>query len=520
MAEHAAVANRRLARATLIVMAGYLAAKVSGIGREIIVARTFGAVAELDAYYAAFNIPDLIFTLIAGGALATAFIPVLAEYVATRDREAVWRLIGNVLSVVFLLTALLAGLVALAAPWLVRVVVAPGFDMAQQALTVALMRLILLSTLIFSISGLFMGVLNTFQHFLLPAFAPVMYNLGIIFGALVLSPRLPPEKAIFGLAWGVVIGAALHALIQVPGLWRYGVRLRPTLALHDRGLHDVLRLMGPRVLALGVIKLNWLVVSNLGSRLAEGSLAALTFAWHLVQVPETIFASALATAIFPTLAHLAGQGDLPALRRTFETAMRLILLLTIPTAAGLWMLGRPLVQMVYEGGAFTSAATDAVTVALQFYALGLVGHSALEVVARTFYARKDTLTPLWMAVIAMSLNVVLAWLLLRPLGHGGLALANSVAVTLEVTLGVWWLRKRVGGAVAAGVAWAGVRVLLATGGMVAVLALFLGWVQAWPTWGVLLGGGVVGVVAFAVMGGCVGLHRWLGALGVRLPVWR
>ncbi|WP_060687536.1 murein biosynthesis integral membrane protein MurJ [Ardenticatena maritima] len=520
MSEQHSHANRRLARATFIVMAGYLAAKVSGIGREIIVARTFGAVAELDAYYAAFNIPDLIFTLIAGGALATAFIPVLAEYVSTREREAVWRLIGNVLTVVFLLTALLAGVVALVAPWLVRVVVAPGFDAAQQHLTVALMRLILLSTLIFSVSGLFMGVLNTFQHFLLPAFAPVMYNLGIIFGALVLSPRMAPEKAIFGLAWGVVIGAALHAAIQVPGLWRYGVRIRPHLALHDRGLRDVLRLMGPRVLALGVIKLNWLVVSNLESRLEEGSLAALTFAWHLVQVPETIFASALATALFPTLAHLAGQGDLAGLRRTFETAMRLILLLTIPTAAGLWILGRALVQTVYEGGAFTAAATDAVTIALRFYALGLVGHSALEVVARTFYARKDTLTPLWMALIAMVGNVALALLLLRSLGHGGLALANSAAVTLEVALGVWWLRGRVGGDVVGGVVQAAVRVALATAGMVAVLVVFHTAVPTWPAWGLLLAGSVVGVVAFAAVGVVVGLHTWLSAFGMRLPVGR
>lgn len=509
----------RVARAAVIVMAGYVSSKAVGLLRDRVIAQTFGTGAELDAYYAAFNLPDLLFTLIAGGALATAFIPVLAEYLALDEpgHEQAWRLSSNVLTVILFATAAIATVVALFAGPLVSHVIAPGFTPEQAALSAGLMRVILISTVIFSASGTLMGVLNARQHFFSPAFAPLFYNVGIIVGALVFARRFPPEQAVYGLAWGVVFGAGLHLLSHAPALRQHQARLRPFLDLRDPGLRQVLRLMGPRVIALGVVKVNLLVQGNLASRLDQGSLSALTFAWGLMQLPETIFATAIATAVFPTLAELAGRHERDALRRTMLETLRAILALTIPAAVGMIVLGRPLIALLFQGGAFGSRSTDAVFFALQFYALGLIGHSLLEVVARTFYAQKDTKTPLYIAVGAMALNIGLALLLLGPLRHGGLALANSLAVGVEVLAGLWLLRGRLQGLEA--------RATLRALAQIVVAAAVMGVVVwGWATWQVgtnpLIvgaGGALLGAATYGVIGLLLGLEelRLLPALLLR-----
>lgn len=499
----------RVARAAAIVMAGYVVSKAVALLRDRIIAQTFGTGASLDAYYAAFNLPDLLFTLIAGGALATAFIPVLADYLALDEagQERAWQLSSNVLTVILLATAAFAAVVALVAGPLMAHLIAPGFTPEQAALSAALMRVILISTVIFSASGTLMGVLNARQHFFSPAFAPMFYNVGIIVGARVFARHFPPDRAVYGLAWGVVFGAALHLLSHTPALIHHQARLRPRLDLRDPGLQQVLRLMGPRVLALGVIKVNLLVQGNLASRLDEGSLSALTFAWGLMQLPETIFATAIATAVFPTLAELAGRHELVALRRTMMEMLRAILALTIPAAVGLIVLGRPLIALMFQGGAFGSRSTDAVFFALEFYAFGLIAHSLLEVVARTFYAQKDTRTPLYVAAGAMVLNVGLAVTLLGPLRHGGLALANSLAVAAEVLVGLWLLRGRLHGLE--------MRATLRTIAQVVVAAAFMGVaVWGWTAWQsdanvliVGIGGAVIGAATYVVVGLALGVEE-------------
>jgi putative peptidoglycan lipid II flippase len=419
---------RRIARSSLIVSGGFLVAKSLGFVREVLIARAFGTSGQLDAYYAAFNLPDLLFALIPGGALASVFIPVLAGYLTADDRAGGWWLASAVLNVVFLVVTVGSLVVALAAPWLVAHVLAPGFSSELQALTVNLMRLVLLSTLIFGVSGVVMGVLHAHQHFLLPALAPVVYNVGIIFGAVVLAPRL----GIFGLAWGVVAGAACHLAVQVPALVHFDARWSPTLGLGNAGAHEIVRLIGPRILTLGVVRLNFLVMTNLASRLGEGSVSALNYAWNLMQLPESLVGTAIATAAFPTLSALAARGDRGSLRATASTTLGAILALTVPAAVGLIALGRPMIQLVFQRGAFDASSTQAVYLALQFYALGLVGHSMLEVATRVFYAGHDTWTPFLVAASAMLAHLVLSLVLMRELGHGGLALANSLAVSLEV----------------------------------------------------------------------------------------
>ncbi len=433
--------HRHIARNVLVVAGCFGLAAAAGLFRNMVIGRIFGIGAELDAYYAAFKLPDLLFTVVAGGALATAFIPIFAEFVAADDRPAAWRLASAVLNWVGLIVAAAALVAGLAAPWLVRTLIAPGFAPAAQAETAAVMRIVLLSTVVFGASAVLGSALNGFKHFLLPALAPAVYPLGVAAGALWLAPAWGTR----GLAWGAVAGAALHLAIKLPGLLRYGFRWSPVLRAGDGAVRRVALLMGPRVLDLGVFHLTLLATTNLASRLGAGSVSALEWGWDAVQLPETIVGTAFGLVAFPTLAELAARGDRAGLRRTLGESLRTVLALAVPAAAGLILLGRPLLALLYQRGAFDAAATEAVYVALRFYALGLAGHACLELAARAFFALKDTVTPLLLAAGSAALNIALALALMGPLGHGGLALANSVAITLEVLALLWLLRRRLGG---------------------------------------------------------------------------
>jgi len=446
--------DRRVIYSTLIVAAGFTVSKFTGVLDDFIVGRVFGAGRELDAYYAAFKLPDLLFTLIAGGAMAAAFIPVFSGYLASGDDAGAWKLASSTLNLAFLVTLAVAAVAALIAPWLVRKFLAPGFEPDQQFLTASLMRLVLVQTAVFSVSGIVMSALQAHQHFLLPALAPVMYNLGIIGGAVFLTRpftlsafgvpiHIQPikELGVYGLAAGVVIGALMHLLIQVPGLMRFGARWSPYFLLSDPGLRRVLVLLGPRILGLGVVQLNAVILTNLASRLSEGSLTSLEFAWRLMQMPETIVATAIGTAVFPTLSELAAQHRRVELRAMMRKALGAILLVNVPATIGLILLARPL-----SGFAFGSQNAAAVAYALQFYALGLAGHSALEVAARTFYAQQDTRTPLMVAAGSMLVAVTASLVLMRPLSYGGLALGNAIGFTVEAGVLVWLMEKRLRGA--------------------------------------------------------------------------
>ena len=433
--------KRQIARAASIVMAGFVLSRLLGLGREAAIGYQFGTSRELDAYLAAFRIPDLLFQLIAGGALASAFIPTFTAQLARDDEEGAWRLASAVANLLLILLGALALVSAIAAEPLVRYIIAPGFDPATQHLTAYLMRWMLLATVIFAVSGLCMGVLNARQHFLFPALSPSVYNLSIMAGALLLGPRL----GIFGLAWGVVIGASGHLLIQVPALLREGARYRPVLGLRDAGVREVGRLMGPRVLGLAAVQINFLINTILASGLPAGRLSALNYAWLLMLLPQGIFAMAVSTAAFPTFSRLAAEGKLESVRDAFTTTLRTILFLTIPSAVGLVLLRKPLVALLLQRGAFDVSSTQIVAWTLQFYAIGLFAHASVEVTSRAFYALHDTKTPVLISLMAMAVNLGLSLWLIHPLAQGGLALSNSTATILEMILLLILLRPRLGG---------------------------------------------------------------------------
>ena len=505
--------QRHLARNTAVVMASFAMAAIAGLGRNIVIARQFGISANLDAYYAAFKLPDLLFTIVAGGALATAFIPVFANFLAEDDIAGAWRLASAITNLVVLVVSVLALLAGILAPWLVRALIAPGFDPAQQAETVTLMRLVLVSTLIFGISAVQTSVLHGFKHFLLPALAPIVYPLGVMAGGLWLAPRW----GIYGLAAGAVIGATFHLAIKVPGLLHYGFRWWPVLDLNRRAVRRVFILMGPRVLDLGVFHITLLATTNLASRLGAGSVSALEWGWDAMQLPETIIGTAFGLVAFPTLAELAARSDRSGLRSTLGETLRAVLALTVPAALGLMLLGRPLLQLLYQRGAFDAAATDAVFVALRFYAIGLVGHACLELAARTFFAQEDTITPLLIAAGSAAVNIGLGIVLMGPLGHGGLALANSLAVSAEVLVLLLILRRRLDGVEGKQTLLEMGRVLVATVVMGAAISgvLILGrHADANVIWAAAAGG-VVGVVIYVAASRLLGvreLYSMLAAL--------
>ena len=397
--------RRRLARSTLLVILAFAGAKLISLVQTVVIAQVFGLGSDYDAYVAANGLPELIYTLIAGGAMAHAFIPVFSGLLARGDRQGAWRTASLVINSVFLVTLLLSLLTFVAAPWLTANLVAPGFDAEAREQTVVLMRILLLTTLIFSISGLCMGILQSHNHFLLPALAPVLYDVGILFGVIFLIPSI----GIYGIAWGAVLGALLHLGIQVPGLLHYRARWWPLIDPADARLREILRLMLPRIAGLGVFSLNFLVMNNIASRLGEGSVSALSWGWRVMQIPQTLIGTAMGTVIFPTLAALSELGDDDGKRDFMAGALRFILVASIPAAVGLILLGQAIVALL-ERGAFDASASSLVTSTLRFFALGLVVHSVLEVVARSYYADKDTVTPLWAALGGATINLAGAFL--------------------------------------------------------------------------------------------------------------
>ncbi len=484
--------GRQIAKAATLVMALFVVSRVFGLVREMVVGALFGTSAAYDAYQAAARIPEMIFLVVAGGALGSAFIPAFADHMAKEDYAGAWRLASAIVNLALIVLTVTAGLTAVFAPALVRTVIAPGFDPPQQALTARLLRLMLLSPIIFGVSGIVMGALNAHQHFLLPALAPSVYNLSIIGGALLLGPRL----GVMGMAVGVVVGAALHLLVQVPGLMRYGARYIPTLGLDDPSVREVGRLMAPRVLGTAVIQLNFVVNNSLASMMGEGAVSAINYAWLLMMLPQGVFAQAVGTAAFPTFAEQVARGGRDEMRSTLVATLRAVFFLSIPATVGLLVLGRPLVGLLFERGAFEAGSTEAVTWALAFYALGLVGYAGLEIVARAFYALHDTLTPVWVGGLAMGLNVALSLTLPGVFGlvgwphHAGLALANSVAILLELVALLVLMQRRMNGLEGRRTLTAFAKSGLAALAMGVVL---LGWQAVLPGAGslVLGGGGIV-----------------------------
>jgi len=425
-----------LTRTSLLLGFFFTLDKILAFVRSIIIARTFSLSFELDAFNVANNLPDLLFALISGGALAMAFIPVLSSTLTLQGRAAAWDLFSRVANLAFVMTGSVAVVIALFAGQIVRsqIGIAPGFDSQQQTLIADLMRLNLIATVIFSISGLVMASLQANQHFLFPALAPTLYNVGQIFGALVLAPRF----GVHGLVYGVIIGAVLHLGIQVPALIKYQFHWTPSLKL-DPAVIEALKVVGPRLLTMFLIQSMFIARDNFASRLNQvGAISSLTYGWMIMQVPETLMGTAIATALLPTLSQLAARGDWSGFRQTIEKAIQLLIALTLPAAAVIAAGLHPLVRAAFG---FDEAGTDLLTTTARIYMLTLCGYAIQEVAARSFYARKEAWYPFFGVAIRMAIYIPIALIALNifpSIGAPAIAFAE-LSLTVEAALMFFWL---------------------------------------------------------------------------------
>lgn len=494
--------NRQIARAAGTVMIAILLGQVFSLLSTILITKAFGTGLENDAFNASNRLPDILYQLIAGGALASAFIPTFTTLLTRGERQKAWLLASAIANLITLIFVILGAVIAIFAPWVVRNVLAPGFtDPTQFKLTVELVRIQLLAPIIFGISGLCMGILNSHRSFLWPALAPMMYSIGKILGVLLLSPFM----GIYGLAVGVVAGALMHGLIQLPAVLKLPERKYSfTLGLHMPDVREVARLMGPRVLGVAFVQLNFLINTRLASQW-PGGMTAIAVGFALMMIPEAAIAQAIAIAALPSFSAQVANGKLENMRGSLAVLLRGLLFLAIPASIGLILLRTPLVTIIYQRGAFDTESTKMVAWALLWYAAGLVGHSVVEVVSRAFYALHDTKTPVFVGVAAMSLNVGLSFLFTHLftqngwMPHGGLALANSLATFLEMATLLFFMRRRLSGLEGRKVLDGTWKACLAGGIMGLALWGWLSLTRAQSVWLVALGGMLVGVGVYALM---------------------
>ena len=501
MEESTPSANRQIARAAGTVMFAIVLGQITGLLRGILVARAFPA-AELDAFFAANRVSETLFMLLAAGALGSAYIPTFTGFLAKNDKDSAWKLASSIANLLTLTLSVIAVLAAIFAPQIVKFALAPGLatDPVLFPLTVNLLRIQLVSAVLFGLGGLIVGILNAHQVFLIPALTPSMYQLGMIFGVLVLAPSM----GIYGLAWGVVIGAVFYLLLQIPSLLKQKGTYSPTLGLDDASVREVFRLMGPRVLGVAVVQLNFWVNTWLASQMAPGSVAGLQFGFSLMLMAQAAIAQSVAIAAMPTFSAQFALGKLEEMRTSLASSIRGVIFLALPASIGLILLREPIVTMLYQRGEFDTRMTGLVAWALLWYAAGMIGHSILEVLTRAFYAQHDTKTPVIVGATAMGLNVVFSFVfssLFNKIGWlplGGLALANSFATALEVTVLLIIMRKRLNGIEEFHILKGGLLSTAGTLGMSAAVLFCLQFFTEQPAWLLTISGIATGGLAYAL----------------------
>jgi putative peptidoglycan lipid II flippase len=432
--------GRVLARASLILTVAALASRALGWLRLLVIGSQFGAGRELDAYFAAFRIPDAIFQLVVAGALSAALIPVFQSYRAKADEAEAWRLASSVINLVLIALSAFSLLMAIFAPWIVPLIT-PGFDAPTTELTIRMTRIMLLSPVFIGMGAVVSGILNSYERFAWPAIAPLVYNLAIIAAAILLAPLIGVE----GLAVGVAIGSLAHLLVQLPNLASVGQRYDLSLSIHHPGVRRVVWLMAPRTLGLAAVQINFLASTLLATGQPEGSVTAYNYGFQLMQVPVGVVGVSVAIAIFPRLSRDAALDRITDVRHDLSSAMRVLLFIALPLTAVMTVLREPLTAVFFQYGLFSAQSTNSTAVALFYFTLGLAAQVLVPILARAFYALQDTRTPVIWAIVAVGLNVPLMAWLVGPMGVGGLALALSVTASLEVLGLMWALRSRLRG---------------------------------------------------------------------------
>lgn len=426
--------------AALLLGLASLASRLVGLLRDRMLASSFGAGEALDAYYAAFRLPDFFYQLIVLGAITAGFIPVFTEYWENKGKEQAKMLSGKVFSCIMTALVIVCVLFAVFAEQLVPFTV-PGFTGQKLAETIQLSRILLISTVLLGMSAVMGGILQSLRRFVAFAFAPVLYNLGIIGGIVFLVPAM----GVTGVAWGVVIGAAMHLAVQAIVALPLGMSRLSWPAFKDAGVMQIFKLTIPRVGALAAMQINLIVIIALASSLETGSVAIFNLANNLQFVPIGLIGISFAVASLPVFSKFAAQNDINNLRASFLAATRKVFFLIIPSTAIILLLRAQIIRILYGAGEFDWAATIRTADVLAMFALSLIAQAAAPVVTRVFYALKDSKTPFFAALISMAANIVIAYFFKDIFGVTGLAAAFSIGAFLQFGLLWFLLRRRLGG---------------------------------------------------------------------------
>ncbi len=465
-----------IVRVAGLIGAATFSSRILGLVRDILLARLLGATIAADAFFVAYRIPNLLRELLAEGSMSSAFIPVFTEYQTLRSKKETWELASaaftTLLSIVTLLT--LIGLIA--APAIVWIL-APGFqeDPERISLTILLTRIMFPYLIFISLAALTMGILNSLRAFAAPALGPVLFNVCIIVSALVLAPSL--EEPVLGIALGVVAGGLAQFVMQLPGIQKRGQLFQWRFNPGHPGVRKIGVLMAPSLLGLSVVQIN-VTVSTILASYFPGGPTYLFYGMRLIQFPLGIFGVALATAILPTLSAQASRGALDELRDTLGFGLRMIGFMILPAMIGLILLRRPIVHLLFEHGAFSSADMQATAATVLAYAVGLWAFAGIRIVVTAFYSLQDTRTPAFAAVAAMLINVALAFLLMNPFQHAGLALATALSAMVNIGALIGILTRRLGG-----IDWQGICRALGQAGLATIPVLLIClWIANLAVW--------------------------------------
>ncbi len=428
--------SRALARAGLIVSGAFLVSRILGWVRIVVIVRAFPAGAELDAFFAAFRLPDLIFQLVAAGALSSAVIPIVSALFATDEHARAWRVVSTIANLMLVALLALGIVVLVAAPPIVQAIT-PGFTPDQWSRTVDLTRIMILSPIFLALGSLVTSVLNARGRFAASALAPIVYNLAIIGAAVFLAPTL----GVTGLAIGVVAGSAAHLAIQLGPLRALGYRYERRIDLSEPEARHALTLMAPRALGLGAGQITFVVVTSIASTLGSGAITAFNVAFTLLQIPIGVIGVPLGVVVLPSLSRVAALGQIDEFAALLSRAIRLLLFVMLPITGIAIVLRREIVELLFGSGRFGPAAIDLTAATLLTFSIGLAAHALIAVLARAFYARQDTRTPVAAAILAVVVNSSLAGVLAGPLGLPGLGLAIAIAAWLETVVLFALLRR-------------------------------------------------------------------------------
>jgi putative peptidoglycan lipid II flippase len=458
-----------------------MASRLLGVAREVALAWVFGAGTQMDAFNVAFRIPNLVRDLFAEGAMSAAFIPTFTRTLASRGRDAAWRVGNLVINALLVVTGTLVVLGIVFAGPITDAIAGAEFAAVpgKLELTAQLTRIMLPFLTTVAIAVAFMGMLNALHHFFIPALSPAMFNVATILCVIAVVPLMPSFglPPVAGIAIGTLLGGVGQIALQWPALHRQGFRYQPVLDFKDPELREILRLMVPGTLGLAAVQVNVFVNTYLATTQPEGSVSWLSYAFRLMYLPIGLFGVSIATAALPDIARQAGASDRLAVRQTVSRGLRLMLMLNVPATVGLVVLSQPIVELIYERGEFTSADSVATAAALMFYAPGLLGYSAVKIASPTFYSLRDSRTPVIVSVASVAANLALNLILVEVMGFRGLALGTSIAAVFNAVILLTLLSRRLGGLDAGRIAGSGLRIAAAS----AVMGIVVWYVSAWLT---------------------------------------